>query len=43
MNDSISLAADILTIAGVILNATLEVLRARREARRTDPRKDTSG
>ncbi|MET9543515.1 hypothetical protein ABZY16_39495 [Streptomyces sp. NPDC006553] len=43
MTDNISLAADILTIASVILNAALEVLRARREARQTEPRKDTSG
>ncbi|MFD7978774.1 hypothetical protein [Streptomyces sp. NPDC059071] len=34
MNDSLSLAADLLTIAGSLFTITLEVLRARREARR---------
>ncbi|MER8237298.1 hypothetical protein ACIRQY_20715 [Streptomyces sp. NPDC101490] len=34
MNDTISLAADILTVLGTLLGITLELRRARREARR---------
>ncbi|MFB6900594.1 hypothetical protein [Streptomyces hydrogenans] len=33
MNDALSLAADITTILGALLNATLELHRARRGAR----------
>ncbi|WP_327303560.1 hypothetical protein OG730_08040 [Streptomyces sp. NBC_01298] len=35
MNDILSIAADILTVIGASLTMTLEVRRARREARQT--------
>ncbi|MFC8495081.1 hypothetical protein ACFUJU_30665 [Streptomyces sp. NPDC057235] len=37
MNDILSITADILTTLGALVNLTLEIRRARREARRTTP------